>query len=67
MIQTMCLGPLQLMAFVGLLDPSIVEMQGDDVLIYATEGVVEWVYLEDVKIFAIDGDRNHCFGNDVNA
>ena len=60
MIETLCLGPLALKAFLGVLDPEIVEPQDNKVIVHAEAGAVEWVYIEDLKLFAVDGERRYC-------
>lgn len=60
MLETMCLAPAALAAFVGMLDPEIIEPQENKIIIHATEGAVEWIYFEDLGLFALHGERRFC-------
>lgn len=60
MVETFCLTPMSLAAFIGLLDPTIIEPKDEKILIHAEKQTVEWIYIEDLNMFAIDGDRSNC-------
>lgn len=60
MIDTLCLGPAALAAFVSMLNPEIVEPVDDKIIIHAEAGKVEWIYIEDLKLFAVEGNRTYC-------
>jgi hypothetical protein len=57
----MCLAPATLLMFLQLLDPKIVEItDSDTITIHSTEGPVNWSYIEQVQLFAIDGNIGYC-------
>lgn len=51
---TKCIGTEQLMFFTDLLNPEIVEILSDRVLIHAETGTVAWYYITSVGLWAFE-------------
>ena len=63
MITTMCLAPSALMTFLTYLDLSKVTMDESTVTIHASAGPVEWIYIKELDVYAIDGNIAFCVNN----
>lgn len=51
---TKCIGTEQLMSFTDLLNPEIVEVLSDRVLIHAETGTVAWYYIVSAGLWAFE-------------
>lgn len=51
----MCLQPDAMQLFISILDPSIIELKANEIVVKATEGPVSWQWVEWLQRFCIDG------------
>lgn len=56
MERTQCLNPAELKEFVSRLDSSMVTISEDTLTINATNGAIDWIYVEVVNLFCVGGD-----------
>lgn len=60
-METFCLAPAALFTFLQMLSPDIIEVVDETtVIVQAEEGPVEWIFIERLQLFAVDGNIGYC-------